>query len=582
VGPELAFFDPWGQKKVNDNILVPNAFTGTTQVLNSIHTPPYNPAPGTKAILRIVLLHGSKITTTDCNDPNPVSATPAEIESFANQLNDLSDKPGGFPKGTIVMFGNELNNLQKEYCYSTDKGHPEIAYDAGKDYAQLLKIFAAALDHGPDKKYLLAPTSIDPNNPDYSGKEFANGILEAKGYDVVDVLAQSVFDVAPAPDLAADIPPLMLPGEKLNLSTWRYFEKISGKKMVHFNGWGANPDNSSLRQQVDFYLNTPLPDGIESAATLIANTCPGHTGNAGSDWLFYIKGKVFDLDGNEIDPDPEKKCSKTLSSPHGLYIYPGIDDQKTFLDQVKMASTYMMTCANPYSFSGKIDNEDAITKKTDNTYVSYNLQCPGDPGSTNCLIPNVFGKLSINQAQTTIPLFRFDKAKVPNPDSPLRRYDDLEGFFGGKYAPLSKAENDQINQTLANGTTQKLSALSLQCSQTLEFLRSIKYACDNTPPNPAPLNSVTATHAGPTPPPTQATKNLCPLDLRTKTQTIDKTYTEILAMYDGLASNDQAAVCNQSTLPTNETQVNTVRSAITGRGCAGRGGLSAPRSGAGG
>lgn len=238
----------------------------------------------------------------------------------------------------------------------------------------------------------------------------------------------------------------------------------------------------------------------------------------------------------------------------GIYVYPGIDDQKTFDSQIKMASTYMMTCASPHAFSGKIENEDAINKPSDENYVSYNLQCPGGPGDTSCLIPQVAGTLYINHEQTTIPLFRFDRGSALNPASTTRRFNDLEDFFGTRY---TSTPQDFINGTLANGVTHKLTGDIAKCLQTVTFLNSIKKACEAPPPPQSFINnppSKDLTSLSKTAPPEG---ERCALD--EMIPDLKKSYLNVLDGYNGLSNTEKTAVCGATPANSSRDFLNNVR-----------------------
>ncbi|PWU23745.1 hypothetical protein C5B42_01810 [Candidatus Cerribacteria bacterium 'Amazon FNV 2010 28 9'] len=502
IGPELAFADQKGQQGVNDKVIQPNSFSGTVQVLNSIEDPtsPYNPSPGAHVFLRVYGIHGSIVdTTAGCNDPGAQYTTPDAARAFADKLNNSS----AFPPGTLVIFGNELNNLEKEYCYSHNKGNTSVVRQAALDYASTFKAFAAELHHGPGQKYVLAPTSLDPNNNEYSAYVFATTLKSAGVYDMVDGLAQSVFDVPPASDLDSLITSDMvnqIPNHNRNLATYLAIQQIAGKPVIHFNGWGSQPD-LSLRQQLNWLLTTQLPSGINSAATLIVNNCNGQHGNQTNSWFYFIQGKIFDADGNQIDPDT---CSKTQGLGSSLYIYPGIEDQNTPEDQLSMASHYMITCAPRFGYVADIKNLDKVGNTSDPNFIPTLFSC----AKGACFVGGASGTAFINHEQTTIPLFRFQNASAPD----TSRLNDLESFFSNASLPnkdVSSAQ-DSINNFVASGNDSKSLALAPRCSNTLSFLHAIKTLCDNQPKSTTLINN---TPDQITPPTTTNASQRCPLDL---------------------------------------------------------------------
>lgn len=278
VGPELAFFDQGGQEGVNARVLVPNNFKGAVQVINLIgfQQTPYHPAPGTDATLRL-----AGITST---------TTIAEMQDYAEKLNTSS----AFPTGTVVIVGNEMNNLDLEW-----KANPLPAFNDGaalareaRKYAELYKAFAGALDRN---KYLVAPAPPDLYNGNWNPVPWLDAFAASPGMcGAIDTLVANVFDV----------PSRVGTG---NLETHTYLEsKLCGKKVTRFGGWGSDP-NLSVDAQVTFLNNTPLPAGVVAATTLIVDNCNGNQGNVSkSGWMYYIRGEVFRADGSKVDP---KTCT---------------------------------------------------------------------------------------------------------------------------------------------------------------------------------------------------------------------------------------------------------------------------------
>ncbi len=234
-------------------------------------------------------------------------------------------------------------------------------------------------------------------------------------------------------------------------------------------------------------------------------------------------------------------CSATVSQTKtvnkSIYIYPGIEEEKTSPEQLKRASEYMLTCAPRLTFIGHIYNADKINIPSDN-FIPIPLDCSGP---SSCLIPNVSGFAYVNHEQTTIPLFRFQNASVPNTTTSDRRLDDWEGFFSAKY----QGGVDAFTNFVGNGTSTNLMSTKASCQTTLDYLKAIKNLCDNETPATVAINNkeLAEPQAPPTTPGAPPLK--CALDL-TLPQSSDS-YLDILKSQPSGFSCDQ----DPSTLDTN-------------------------------
>lgn len=506
IGPELAGagYDPNSQKNTALSVIDANGYTGFTQFANDVNGNPYNPAPNVKKVVIRLVSFG-------------YDTPPSTFSEYAKKLLAIQNQ---FPAGTIVLVGNELNNLDLEYRGTTD------LVAAATKYAQQFNALASTI--GGNSHFRVAPASPDLYNGNWDPVPWLKAFGAAVDCNNVDVLVANVFQ-----NITPRIPGYTTAAQWLDVykSLPGY---VCGKPVVHFGGLGADPNAKPplpIDQQVKFLDDFKLPSGIESASTLLIDPCKDSNVTK-SDWLFYIpKGGAFDADGVAIDP--ADSCNRKSQS----YIYPGIDSTfyKSGADSaLTMASRYMLTCANTYTLDSAILNESDIDKPSfddgaGNGYVSLGLNCPS--GGTNpdsrCLIPKVSGVVKLDNTNATIPLYRLEKPTL-GATNLARRSEDLEGFLGAKYTVPEDAKSPS-GALLANGPTQKLLGKMQTCQNTLAFLQSIKTLCENEPSPPPILND--PEKYGATVPPTTASKNKKKCALDESVAGTPYTYTSLLSAW---------------------------------------------------
>lgn len=311
IGPELAFYDEGSQRGVYEAVVLANGHTGTVQVANEVTlvangAAPYNPAPGTNVVLRVVGIQPD----------TPLST----VRSYANGLRASASQ---FPAGTIVYLGNELNNLSLEYKSPTYPAEtaPEAQkavalQQAGRAYAAQYNEFAAAL---AGSGFRVAPGPPDLYNGLWDPMPWLQGFFSGfTACSQTDVLVLSIFDgVTPR-----------IPGASDSLygvvdafeAYWR--SRGCAKSVVHLAGIGVDPNVQppiALADQVEFLDTFELREGIESAATLMIDPCE-NSNVTKSDWLYYIpKGQVYDASG--LDVLTNNECGSRGSTAQPL-IYP--------------------------------------------------------------------------------------------------------------------------------------------------------------------------------------------------------------------------------------------------------------------
>lgn len=184
-------------------------------------------------------------------------------------------------------------------------------------------------------------------------------------------------------------------------------------------------------------------------------------------------GKTFYIGEANFGGDAEEKRPS--------FVYPGIEDMAPDVSKMKsMAAGYTLMCGNQFKMQGNIENESALTNRPP----GMGIDCSGTPPADyRCTIGGVFANVILDNTKTTIPLYRFQGATAPNPDSATRRMDDLEGFFSANYTKdliqsAADTTGSQFIKPLANGVSRKLMSDQVQCESTLQYLESIRKLCE--------------------------------------------------------------------------------------------------------
>jgi len=271
VGPEL----PLPGLGDGDNVICGKGFEGVASVINNIRDAPFNSISCRKGGYP-----DNKKNTVLRVDVN-VGTTRSVARAFAEKLNTMGERE--FPGGVkLVVLGVEMSNL--EWWGDTSQS----SFEAGRQYAtEIFVPFSETIAR--HDLWPVAPAPPDLYNADYDPVPWIDGFLDGLGgrCDLVDALTADVFDVS------TDRVPYD------TTETWRYLEeRICNKKVVHFEGWGGWPE-LSVKDQVEWYKEHSPP---VSATTLVAPNC-GSKRADGSEWWYYVCGKVYKADGSEVDPD---------------------------------------------------------------------------------------------------------------------------------------------------------------------------------------------------------------------------------------------------------------------------------------
>ncbi len=284
VGPEIAV------PNAGTTVIAAQSYSGVASVINYIDIDgpvAFNSVPvknlNVPTILRV------DISANTSNE---------DIVAYANSLNNVVDTE--FPNGLkVIILGVEVNNLDWWYGSPGQSNDDDSIRQGAREYAEKFILFAQTIR----QDLPLAPAPPDLFNRDFNADPWMDEFTKSGACPYVDYNVSDIFELTPT-----------VGGGAYAWNTVHLYqqEKMCGKDVIHFEGWGINPNNPppTVKQQVDWYQDTPLPPGIETATTLILPHCPpeydaslDQTVNGFIDWWYYINGRVFTSDGLEIDPE---------------------------------------------------------------------------------------------------------------------------------------------------------------------------------------------------------------------------------------------------------------------------------------
>lgn len=283
IGPEIAI------SQAGTSVIAAQSYTGVVSVINYIDIDgpvAFNSVP-------IKNLNVPTILRVDIS----ANTSKENIVAYANSLNSVVDTE--FPNGLkVVILGVETNNLDWWYNTVDHPNSDDNIRQGAREYAEKFILFAQTLrDDLP-----LAPAPPDLFNSRFNADPWMDEFTRSGVCPYIDHNVSDIFELTPT-----------VGGGAYAWNTVHLYqqEKMCGKDVIHFEGWGINPNTPpTVKQQVDWYQDTPLPPGIETATTLILPHCPpqydarlDQAANGFINWWYYINGRVFTSDGLEIDPE---------------------------------------------------------------------------------------------------------------------------------------------------------------------------------------------------------------------------------------------------------------------------------------
>lgn len=434
IGTHLIQGDPGAQLQVMNKLTSSGVFPDYPVVVMV-----YPNGNGTELLGRSGFLTIARVNI-DCG------TNPAELASLATKI----------PAGTPVTIGNEINNQ--------NPANGEWKCGGYGLYAQLFNAFASAWGtKGP-----LGISAMDTINGDYDAANtlqqiFATGINRS----AITAVFANVYETGSCGYAPERCSPQA--GEwtlsQVNSLAGKSFSAASDLYITEF-GTVSCGDYDCIQEFYEKNNDTP-------AKAIVGFTRPPGQ-STGTTWVHTVPYICEYWEGGSLTVQKPTKCGGGKKRP--AFVYPGIEDQSGEERMRRIAASYMLTCGNAIQLQGGINNEDALGR------VRPPIDCSRDPLDWRCIVPGdgsaAFADVYIDDKQTRIPLIRLEGAQVPNPESPARRTNDLEGFFNSTYTKESTPIENLTLPPLANGVGQKLSSSTQACEQKLQFLTAIKTLCD--------------------------------------------------------------------------------------------------------
>lgn len=349
---------------------------------------------------------------------------------------------------SIVVFGNELNNLDREWLSRTAPSSPaEVSPQevivAAQNYAQMYEAFELGVTQGAGEGARVAPAPPDMANPMYPWRDWVTPILPS--YSGANTVVMNVYEKAEA---------------TIDSQISGYQELLTQGSVVKSPDFltevGIDPAITDLTQHVQF-LNTYQPPGL-GAATLVPNHCrAGGWGNGANldDWLFYVRGQLYDKDGNLVDPGT---CGKNtvVASGNPVFLYP---DPNAELSNFQAELDMYLANSQAYCAPPQIFWPTYPENQSPPVVIGGNTIGPGD-------YPPVAVQETTSLQSLSFPLFRSDQGGV-----------SVE-------SDLSRVEPDQ---TLADAIRQNsrvdsapqfyLSTPKTQCTSAARYLQQVRNLC---------------------------------------------------------------------------------------------------------
>lgn len=480
VGPHAAFFDSGNNIKIANMVKSKTSKNLRITVMVDINAP----ASEITSILGATSGLTPQIRIVGVNHNTYADTSEDKAAKIAGQLNAAT-----IPQGTIVVFGNEINNLDKEWLLCPGTTCPDQAGTAAGEYADFFSRFKAAAD---SNKYTPVPSPLDMYNGVYTNVE---PYINSGAYS--GSVVANVYEVGPG------------------LGTWTKYPN-NGAGVVAFTEFGPDPAKS-LQEHINFF-KTHTPE--KPATTLIPDKCRSGE-EAGEHWLYYVDGKIYDAEGNEVDPatcTAGRRGTPPVGDYYRRFVYPFYSNQSTSASiKQKLEADYSMTCSNPAEYATQISG--SIKE-----LIQYQGECRERSGDACLFSPEANFSMTDEGANRLFGVMRNEtEAKwraydySQEEDSTKRiftnRFESVEQWFGAnnpaEQQRLLDAQAEEriayLNRTpdritgLHQGPFYKLTTLHGQCIAATEILKAANDLCtewNNIPENralPPPHNECSLT-----------------------------------------------------------------------------------------
>ncbi len=382
--------------------------------------------------------------------------TTDQAREVANKVNQLANIT---PDQTIVVFGNELNNLEHEWK------NPGIDLSvAGSRYAPLFLEFQNVLS----EHFRAAASPLDTYNGDYPWEDFLAGALVA--YQSAEATVANAYEI---PRIGRDVQ-----------SVITLVEGATGKSIDFLTEYGYDPE-ATLEENVNFLRENSPPNGLQ-ASTLVPNKCGDRefstSGLTEDPWLYYVDGEVYNKEGVKVIIGEGNSCdgSEEYTALDPVLIFPRTDResaQQGPTDQSSedalwrryLANTQVYCSPRQLYLSTEANNIDMTQCQE-----SGNLGPNGNGGDTAgdgvCgpfEFPVVDTTSTTNVQTITFPLFRDDGGSI-SVEADLSRVDPNDTF----------AEAARRNSRPEYAPQFYLTTPETQCVNAVRYANYVEESCN--------------------------------------------------------------------------------------------------------
>lgn len=374
------------------------------------------------------------------------------FDSGVTANNAVANARNAFGDSAIIIYGNEVNNREAE-CSNWPKYVSDYNSIADKS-----NVSPAALDY-----YM--------GNPDFTVDRFFATPGAAAIYSGSSVNAANAYGCVGRSE--ADCTSPFTP----NTEAQGYASYNGTVYLTEFSlspeGRSATAPDTNLEKVVEFIENNAAGTGVGIITPLVRNVC-----NSTGEWLLYVNGKLFTINGTEVSTSCEGGGGGSIGAGYDLSKYPdyGFDSTSYYLHPIKGI--------HPLSTPSQ---QNVSVARLDLASQGYQPHCAAEPTNikldlnTRQLIdryldlypsgvrPRVDSVFTLDSAGGQTPIFR---------DTTGKRFltSSLEEFFGFK--DVYNEDEGYSYQELRTAPINSLLSQEQKCIQGVDILRNIQLMCE--------------------------------------------------------------------------------------------------------
>jgi len=408
-----------------------------------------------------------KIGPWSSASPLVVRVTGVTVSTTVDQARTMGAQAATLPAGTIVVFGNELNNLDHEWLsrsVAPDPGSAECSHGvtngevntAAHDYAPLFLAFKEAAGSG----VRVAPAPADMHNACYSGSVWMDAAKNAGVYGAATALVANAYET-PGRSAQKDVDDV---------------QTAAGRTIDFLTEFGPHPD-LTVREHLDFLNSTNPPNGLK-AATLVPNRCgqPVSVKQAlppTDMWLYYVNGELYNKGGQLVEVGAGNDCT-SLSLFPPPFVMPDADATEVR----KYLANSQVYCAPNQAFEPEIEGEKPDLKvcvehrnvgEQQSELGGYPLAAlisMDDKVCTNVEYPLIDATETWDATRLSFPLFRDDMGGI-SIEADLSRVNPKSTF----------AEASKNNSRPEYAPQFYLTSPEMQCQNAVNHLQYVEKIC---------------------------------------------------------------------------------------------------------